>query len=202
MVFVKTRRLRHKSDFISHNDQSLVTDQISIQNLASVFPNRSRLGTSTRIAHTLTPPSAKTSFSHISLQLSGEWHHRRGLVGSAVGDSACQPFSGTPAWAPKMMDPGSGDKREPRRRAMMSCFSSSNRWKNEAAKMTEMRPWSGVRLLREGSGGGGSVGVVFLGGASEMNSGSKISPGMNVAGKDSGVLRKSLWPKSQNSVGG
>lgn len=169
--------------------QTLVTDQTSIQNLASGICSRSSLGTSTRIAHTLTSPFLNTSFSHNSLQLSEEWHHIRRPVGLTFVASARQPFSGSPPWAPKMTEPGSGERREARRCASISCFSSLKRWKNEAAKMAERRPWSGVRLVREESGGRRLVGAVVNGGASEMKLGSNASPGMNVAGKDSGVVR-------------
>lgn len=108
-------------------------------------------------------------------------------------DSVRQPFSGRPPWAPKMMEPGSGERREARRCARLSCFSSLKRWKKDAANMAERRPWRGVRVLREERGGRGVVGgEVGRGVSGAIKLESNASPGMNVAGKDSGVVQKSL----------
>lgn len=67
--------------------------------------------------------------------------------------------------------------------------------------MAAMCPCRGVRLIRDlRSGRGGKTSVALNGARGDMVAESNMSPSTKAAGNDSGLLRKSSWPKSQKAL--
>lgn len=149
-------------------------------------------------ASTTTFPLPKIP-SHNSVHECTEWQNIRFPMypGAGGGASRRKPFSGRLMCAPTIMDPGSDDKSRAKVRAMASCSTSENRWKNLEVWMTDIFPRRGARVVRELMLGVTASKVVW----DPTKLSCKILPCTNFTENVSGVDRKSLCPMSQNSSG-
>lgn len=166
-------------------------DQISTYHIAF---SSSGITTSLKCALARTCPSWKISFSHNSTQDSGLWQN----IYLSLTTDGRNPFSREPPCAPNMTDPGSADSNDATFLATCVCCSSLNKWKKKDVCIAETRPSKGVRLFRLERGGKSAMASAWPE-SSIRKSLSKISPGMNVAGKISLLSLKSWCPNSQNS---
>jgi hypothetical protein len=171
----------------------LVTDQTNKKRSTTLSGSvRSGLVNNTS---TFTFPGSKIWPSQRLCQLSGEWQKLTLPI-----EFILVPFTGRPPCDPNMTDPGSGDNKAANARAILNCFSSLNRWKNDDAWMAETYPRSGLSDDNVFKAGIAVFGVSLKGLTGSRINGSKTSPVINGTGNVSAVDLKSSCPRSQNSV--